>query len=347
MTIQKNILIVKHGALGDVVRTSFFAKPLRTQTTLDDSNVRLYWLTSPQSAPLLRFNPYIDVIATDPNEVKNVQFDETYSLDDEADVLANVAKFKVKKIVGARLSSEGIKEYCDRSASWFDMGLLSRHGKEYADKLKRLNNRSHSEIFKKIFQVGEVDFSFYNSDCLNNNIYKTIQCIAEGKVPIGLNAFAGKRWPSKALPDNELSRLTQNISRLTINGQPVHLFLIGSGQDLIRNQDFAKSNVAPKNITVLNTDGNILDLAAAVRSLKLLVTTDSLCLHLAVGQQVPTVAFFAPTSAAEIESLSYIRKLKSLSDDYCNYKPNADNSTITSERIMFEVSQLLVAHSDD
>jgi heptosyltransferase-2 len=347
MDMQKNILIVKHGALGDVVRTSFFAKPLRMQTTLSDSNVRLYWLTSLQSAPLLRFNPYIDVVATDPTEIKNVQFDETYSLDDEDDVLANVAKLNVKKIIGARLSSESIKEYCDRSASWFDMGLLSRHGKKYADKLKKLNNRSHSDIFKTIFQIDDVDFSCYNSDCLNDNMYKTIQCFAEGKVPIGLNAFAGKRWPSKALPDKELPELAQNLSSLTINGKPVHLFLIGSGQDLIRNQDFVKSKLAPKNITVLDTDGNILDLVAAVRSLKLLVTTDSLCLHLAVGQQIPTVAFFAPTSAAEIENLSYIRKLKSLSDDYCNYKPNADNFTITSERIMFEVGQLLVAHSDD
>lgn len=346
MPIQKNILIVKYGALGDVVRTSFFAKPLHTLKPFGDSYVRLYWLTAPQSAPLLRFNPYIDVIATDPNEIKDIQFEEIYSLDDEADVLVNVGKFNSQKIVGASISSEGLKEYCDRSSPWFDMGLLSRHGKEYADNLKRFNKRSHSEIFKEIFQVDQVDFNFYNSFYLNNKIYDLIQRLSEGKVAIGLNAFAGKRWPAKALPDEELPMLAQKLSRLTFNGQPAHIFLIGSGQDLYRNQDFIKSDAAPENITALNTDSNILELAAAVRSLKLLVTTDSLCLHLAVGQQVPTVAFFAPTSAAEIENLSNIRKIKSLSDDYCNYKPNSDNSTITSERIIFEVSQLLGSSID-
>ena len=346
MASQKKILIVKYGALGDVVRTSFFAKPLRTQAPLGDSNISLYWLTSQQSAPLLRFNPYIDVIVTDPNQIRDTQFEVIYSLDDELDVLANVAKFHAQKIVGASLSPGGMTTYCDRSAHWFDMGLLSKHGKEYADKLKKLNNRSHSEIFKGIFQVDNVDFSFFNSDYLSNNICKVIQRFSQGKIAIGLNAFAGKRWAAKALPDEELPKLAQKLSRLTINGQPVHLFLIGSGQDLLRNQDFARSDMAPKNITALNTDSNILDLAAAVRLLKLLVTTDSLCLHLAVGQQVPTVAFFTPTSAAEIENLSYIRKLKSLSDDYCSYKPDADNSTITSERIMVEVSQLLAASGD-
>jgi heptosyltransferase-2 len=123
--------------------------------------------------------------------------------------------------------------------------------------------------------------------------------------------------------------------------------LIGSGSDFHRNQEFVNSNPSRKNITALNTDGNVLDLAAAVRFMKLLITTDSLCLHLAVAQQIPTVAFFSPTSAAEIENLPYLRKLKSLSEDCCSYMPDADNSTITSERIMCEVNLLLLKLSSD
>jgi heptosyltransferase-2 len=341
MIAYKNILIVKYGALGDVVRTSFFAKPIHDLSAAKGSNVRLYWLTAPQSVPLLRFHPFIDVISTDPSELTNIEFDVIYSLDDETAILSQVMQLSGRKIVGASFNTNGDKVYCDQSASWFDMGLLSRHGKERADELKRLNRRTHSEIFKEIFEVDSVDFSFYNSDNLNSNPQALRQNLAEGQVAIGLNAFAGTRWAAKALPDREFPKLVDALSRLTISGRPVHLFLIGSGFDLHRNQDYLDSMGAPKNITALNTDSNVLDLAAAVRSMKLLVTTDSLCLHLAVGQQVPTVAFFAPTSAAEIENLSNLRKLTSLSDDYCNYRPDADNSTITSERIMVEVGQLL------
>jgi heptosyltransferase-2 len=340
-----NIIIVKYGALGDVVRTSFFAKSLRTQKTSEDSIIRVYWLTSHQSLPLLRFNPYIDVLTTDLSNIIDIKFDEIYSLDDEVEVLSAVAKLQSKKVIGASLESDSTRTYCDRSALWFDMGLLSRFGKDRADGLKRLNAKTHSEIFRDVFQVDNVDFSFYNSECLNSNLCSLLQNLAEGQIAIGLNAFAGSRWMSKGLPKQEFPKLVQALSDLTIFGKPVHLFLIGSGSDFYRNQDFVNSNDMRKNITALNTDGNVLDLAAAIRSLKLLITTDSLCLHLAVAQQVPTVSFFTPTSAAEIESLPYIRKLKSLSEDYCSYRPDADNSTITAERIMSEVNQLLALSS--
>lgn len=343
MLARKNILIVKYGALGDVVRTSFFAKPLRAKNTVINSGVRLYWLTAPQSVPLLRFHPHIDVIVTKPDDLAGIEFDEVYSLDDELDVLTQVIKLDFRKLIGARINADGSRTYSEQSACWFDMGLLSRHGKERADQLKRLNRRTHSEIFKDLFGVNEVDLNFYNSDCLNSETDVMMQQAANGNVAIGLNAFAGKRWAAKALPDREFTRLVKALSNMTIFGQRVHLFLIGSGSDLHRNQDYLKSEGAPKNITALNTDNNVLDLAAAVRQLKLLITTDSLCLHLAVAQQVPTVAFFAPTSAAEIENLSNVRKLKSLSDDYCSYRTDADNSTITSDRIIREVNQLVEA----
>lgn len=341
-----NILIVKYGALGDVVRTSFFAKPLRTHKALDNSNPRIYWLTSPQSLPLLRFNPYIDVIVTESREIKDVKFDEIYSLDDEEDVLTTVAELQSDKVIGASIRPDGSRSYCDRSAAWFDMGLLSRFGKDRADELKRKNSRTHTDIFRDLFQVDSVDFSFYNSEYLNASLSTFMQNRTQGGIAIGLNAFAGRRWISKGLPEKEFPGLVQAICDLKIFDKPVHLFLIGSGSDFHRNQEFVNSSPTRKNITALNTDGNILDLAAAVRFMKLLITTDSLCLHLAVAQQIPTVAFFSPTSAAEIENLPYLRKLKSLSEDYCSYMPNADNSTITSERIMCEVNLLLKLSSD-
>ena len=61
---MKNLLIVKHGALGDVVRTAYFAKPLARKTINTENDTRIFWLTSQSALPLLRFNPYIDIIAT-------------------------------------------------------------------------------------------------------------------------------------------------------------------------------------------------------------------------------------------------------------------------------------------
>src|SRR5262249_28687683 len=50
-------LIVKTGALGDVVRTSYFAKALKHKHGPD---LRLSWFTAPASVNLLRLDPSID-----------------------------------------------------------------------------------------------------------------------------------------------------------------------------------------------------------------------------------------------------------------------------------------------
>jgi heptosyltransferase-2 len=66
----------------------------------------------------------------------------------------------------------------------------------------------------------------------------------------------------------------------------------------------------------------------------LLISSDSLALHLGIAQRVPFVAFFAPTSAAEIDDFGLGVKITSTSTDYCSYKKDADNSSLTADRLL-------------
>jgi heptosyltransferase-2 len=77
----------------------------------------------------------------------------------------------------------------------------------------------------------------------------------------------------------------------------------------------------------------LLEFAAIVSRCAVLVTSDSLALHVAVARDVPVVAFFAPTSAAEIELYGMGEKVVSTAPDACSYKPDADTSTLTVERL--------------
>ena len=65
----------------------------------------------------------------------------------------------------------------------------------------------------------------------------------------------------------------------------------------------------------------------------LLVSSDSMALHMGIALQRRVVCFFAPTSAAEIELYGQGEKVWSTSSDYCSYRPDADNSSLTPERI--------------
>ena len=151
------LLIVKLGALGDVVRTSYFARALKQKF---GGRLRLSWVTAPASADLLRFNANVDDLWTNFESTRGHRFDRVYSLDDEIDTLQAVSRINAVSITGAFLK-DGVGAYTEDSAAWFDMGLLSRYGKARADELKKRNQRSHAEIFSEIFQVKNVAPDFY------------------------------------------------------------------------------------------------------------------------------------------------------------------------------------------
>ncbi|HKX46765.1 MAG TPA: glycosyltransferase family 9 protein, partial [Planctomycetota bacterium] len=90
-------------------------------------------------------------------------------------------------------------------------------------------------------------------------------------------------------------------------------------------------------------DHALLDFAALVDRLALLVTSDSLALHVAVARRVPVLCFFAPTSAAEIELYGRGRKVLSTAPDYGSYRKDADVSTLTVERLLPPALELLDA----
>ena len=89
------------------------------------------------------------------------------------------------------------------------------------------------------------------------------------------------------------------------------------------------------------TDNSVLEFASLIDRLDLLISSDSLALHIAVARKVPVIAFFAPTSAAEIELYGRGQKVQSLSPDYCSYRSDADTSTLTAERLADAAERVL------
>ena len=146
------ILIVKFGALGDVVRTSYILKGLRDKY----ENANIIWFTSDLAYDLLRFNPLIDDIVTPNfkyNLIKIKEIDLMISFDDELKILELVKNLNIKKIIGSYLINNLKIQYTESSKLWFDMGLLSKYGKEVADQKKKDNLLEHNQIMEQILKI--------------------------------------------------------------------------------------------------------------------------------------------------------------------------------------------------
>lgn len=335
------ILIIKRGALGDVVRTAYFAKALKERFNAHETLCRIYWLTADSALPLLRFNPFIDVLATDPTSFGKEHFDVVYSLDDELDTLEATRRYSRSRLVGAYLDSDNQTAYCRQSAPWFDMGLLSAYGKAEADRRKSANRLTHAMLFSGIFETAKPAPHFFNSPAKTRFFDRLCKTRAKGKLKIGINAFAGQRWRSKSLLEAEFIALLQRLCTAGFADAPAHIFLIGGAEDTERNKVAAKLSGFHQQISMIDTSADVLDLAALVHAMDLFISSDSLAMHLAIAQQIPTVCFFSPTSSAEIEEPAYVKKVVSTHRDYCNYRSDADNTTITADRL-FSASQALV-----
>jgi heptosyltransferase II len=332
-----NILIIKYGALGDVIRTSYFLEGLYKKFNF---KIKIFWLTEYRAYDLLRFNPFIDEIFTNisiqsPDIFKRlaqIKFDWILSLDDE--LYFNLNQLNYKKITGLYKDDTNIYTYTEDVARWFDMGIVSKFGKTEADILKKRNKLTHNQIFEKILNIQIEKPIFFNSKIIKIKIKRWVSSYKKNTI-IGLNLHAGRRWKSKSLPKPEAIKL---INFLIENNY--FCFILGGIDDYNYNSKILKEIKFNKRV-VLIEPMPILEFAALIAELDLLISSDSFALHLAISQKVKNISFFAPTSANEIDTFNTGYKIESLSEDYCNYKSDADNSTITAERIIEKINLIL------
>ena len=326
---MKRILIIKHGALGDVIRTSYILKGIYEKYP----GVRIYWLTALDAVDLLRYNPYIFQIVTPKDNLSSLQelsFDLVISLDEEIEILSVLSKLTYKKIIGAGLTKDNQPVYTDESAEWFDMGLISRFGKKRADELKKENTREHNQIMAAMLDIKIEEPLFFNSPILEKE--KSL-IFPKDYFNIGLNSGAGSRWMSKQLDIRETINLIKGMLDLEISGKKTGMHLLGGMEENERNRKII-DNVSSDRLFDTGTENTLLEFAAIIKSCDYVISSDSLALHLAISQKIRNLSFYAPTSAQEIGTFGSGVKVASLSDDYCTYRKDADNSTITSERIL-------------
>lgn len=134
-----NILIIKLNATGDVVRTT---------TLLHRLDGDITWVTAPNNVALLAgLRPNVRCISwADRASALDRGYDLAISLEDEVETAGFVKAAQPKRVFGAYLDSDGLVKYTEDARRWFDLSLISVHGRQRADELKYLNRHSYQEL---------------------------------------------------------------------------------------------------------------------------------------------------------------------------------------------------------
>jgi heptosyltransferase-2 len=134
-----NVLIVKLGAAGDVVRTTTVLRRLSGQIT---------WLTQAKNTVLLEgVKEGLKCVSWEQrDQTKRTLYDLVINLEDTQEIASFLKLLEYKQLFGAYLDSGNSLRYTDDARWWFDLGILSRYGKDKADELKYENRRSYQEL---------------------------------------------------------------------------------------------------------------------------------------------------------------------------------------------------------
>jgi heptosyltransferase-2 len=334
------ILIVKTGALGDVLRTTSILPGLSRK----HPRARVHWLTATGAVDLVRLHPLVaEVSAVDPKNAADVASmaerlaklprDWLISLDDEEPLCRLAARVPARRLSGAFARPDGQRAYSADVAPWFDMGLLSVHGKQRADELKLANRKSHPRIYAEMLgiEMGAPELPGEPAAEGRAKAFAERTGLRERGPVLGLNTGAGGRWTSKTLSPARTAAIARHLDRVLAGG--LTFLLLGGRDEAARNQRILEL-VGPKpRLIDGGTENSLMEFAGLVGLCDCLLTSDSLALHVALARCVRCVAFFAPTSAAEIELYGLGEKVASTAPDACSYRPDADTSTLTIERL--------------
>jgi heptosyltransferase-2 len=300
------VLVVKLAAMGDVLRTTSILKGLRHKY-----QAPVVWVTRPESVDLLTHNALIDEVwpldDSLPTRFEAEPFKAVINPDAERSSAAVAAMARTTERIGFTLDGNGhVTPLSEAARRWFSMGIN--------DELKRQNNSTYQKIIAEVVGIpggeGEIVLDLTDDERAKATRFAARALPRNSGPVIGFNTGGAGRWKRKQWSFGGFAELGARILRET----DFSILLYGAAQEQEFNLQQEKILNSHRVINV-NTQGSVRDFVVMLSVCDVLVTGDTLGLHVGAALRKQLVVIFGPTSAAEIEL--YGRGTKVVPDAEC------------------------------
>ena len=270
--ISKRILIIKLGAIGDVIRTT----PLVVKYKQLYPNCHITWLThTPDILPKDQIEKIYKWDFTSTYIIRNKQFDIAINLDKEFEACALLNEVHAKEKFGFTLKDNHIVAATAAAEHKLITGLY--------DSISQANTKSYLE---EIFEICHLKFNFeeYLLDVkpdFDDKWEKTLGEKAGGKKIIGLNTGCGTRWLTRLWPAGYWIELIQMLQK---SGYfPV---VLGGPDEDAQNKLYAEKTGCYYPGTY-----SLQEFIAISNNCDAIVTAVSMMMHIATGLKIPMILF--------------------------------------------------------
>ncbi len=291
----EQILIIKLGAMGDVLRTKAILPALKRQ----NPKSWIVWLTNPGSESLVH-DPMVNEVhalsVAGIEALKGREFSKIYCLDKDKEALSLSASLNGKKRYGfAPTPYNTVTVWNEASMYALRLGL--------SDELKFFENEKNAmEIVAEMCELpyaGEVyNLMIPEKACINAQKKWDAMGIPPGYPVVGLNTGCGPVFETKAWTKEGFSELVQ-----LLNQAGIPAVLLGGPRERALHQELLQENLKMVGTLLFDSgnDNSLEDFFGLVDQCKLVVTADSLALHIAIALRKKVVTFFGPTCHQEVE----------------------------------------------
>jgi len=305
----ERILVIKLAAMGDVLRTTPILGGLREKYP----GCHITWLTELNVVPMLQGIAEIDRLLAYTSEtviqLERETFDALYCVDKEPKATALAMKIRAGRIAGFGMNEFGSVIPLNAESEYtFELGIN--------DSLKfRVNTKTYPEL---IYECAGLPYEKPQEYILPDLSAEIDQARSEliqlgvkaQDLKVGLNTgsgdvFATKRWTEEGyleLADRLVSELGAGV------------LLLGGPAEAERNARLAAA--ASHRLINTGNENPIRKFAGIVGNCDLVVTGDTLAMHIAIGLKVPVLVILGATCHQEIEL--YGRGTKIVSDFECS-----------------------------
>lgn len=319
---KEKILIIKLGAVGDVIRTT----PLIFYLMKNFPAAKIYWLThSPIVLP-----EKVDVVLKYDIEsitfLQSVKFDYVFNLDKDKEACALLDKID-SKIKKGYILKDGVPHPADDDA-------VQKYFTGIFDDISLNNTKSYPE---EIFEICGFKYSGEKYILSNFNQFKEDWDIDKSKLVIGLNTGCGGRWTSRLWADENWVLLAKELIK-----KKYEVIFLGGEQEDDKNTYFAKAS-GGKYLGHFRLEKfiNLVDQCSLV------VTGVTMAMHITIGLNKKIVLFNNIFNRHEFELFGLGEIIEPERECKCFYSPTCINTEykcmdyISVDKVLNTINKLL------
>lgn len=296
--VGTRVLLIHLGALGAVVRSTALLPAIRRRYPQS----HITWVTDRPADRLLTGHPLVDrVVVNDHDgllELRAMSFDVALVVDKSLRASGILASTSADLVLGFKAEENGAIVPANPEAQELWKIGLSDHVKFH------VNRKTETQLIHEALNLGPWQRDPYSLHLAAEEQKQVSLRRSEwgkgSRAIIGINTGCAATLPAKKL---SVAGHIELISRLLAESMGVSIVLLGGREDTARNFEITCGvfKRTGKAIIESPTESGLRDGLVSVASCDVVVSGDSLGMHMAIAMGLPVVAWFGPSCAHEID----------------------------------------------